>query len=58
MSKLKQQVIQALNIKTKDIQRQTELVHDSYKNSLDNVIDSNIDDIVASIINTNSCLLM
>ena len=49
--------MQALNIKVEDTLRQTELVHDPYKDSLNNVLNSNIDDIVASIININSCLL-
>lgn len=57
MSKLNWQVLWALNIKTKDIQGQAELVYDSYKDSLDNILNSIIDDIVASIINKNLCLL-
>lgn len=34
-----------------------EPVHDLYKNSLDNILDSNINDTIASIINTKPCLL-
>lgn len=34
-----------------------ESVHNFYKDSLDDVLDSNINDIVASIINMNPCLL-
>ena len=57
MSKLKRQVIQALNIKAGDTQGQTEPVHDPDKDSLDNVLNSNIDDTVASTIDTNPYLL-
>lgn len=34
-----------------------ELVYDPYKDSLNNILDSNIDDIVISIIDINPCLL-
>ncbi len=57
MSKLKRQVMRALNIKAEDTQGQTEPVHDLYKDSLDNVLDSDINDTVASTIHTNACLL-
>ncbi len=57
LSKLKRQVMRALNIKAGDTQGQTEPVHDLYQDSLDDVLDSNIDDTVASKINTNRCLL-
>lgn len=57
MSKLKRQVMQALEIKTSDIQRQTEPNYNLYKVSLDDILDSNINDIVANISNINSCLL-
>ena len=45
--------MQALNIKVGDTPGQTEPVHDLYKDSLDDVLDSNIDDTVASKIDTN-----
>ena len=57
MSKLRQQAMCALNIKVEDILGQTEPVHDLFKNSCDDVLDSNINDIVASTINMNPCLL-
>ncbi len=57
MSKLRQPVMRALNIKAGDTQGQKEPVHDPYKDSLDDVLDSDIDDIVASTIDTNPCLL-
>ena len=57
MLKLKRQVMQALNIKVTDIPGQTEPVHDLYKNRLDDGLDSNINDIVASTIDTNPCPL-
>ena len=57
MSKLEQHVIRALNIKVGDTPELTKLVHDPYKNSLNNVLDSNIDDIVASTIDINLCPL-
>ena len=43
-SKFKRQVICALNMKEKDTQRQTEPVFDLYRDSLEDVMDSNIDD--------------
>lgn len=46
--------MQALNIKVKNIPRQTEPVYDPYKNSLNNILNSNIDNILASTINTNT----
>ena len=57
MSKLRREVMRALNIKIRDTSGQTKPVHDLYKNSLDDVLDSNINDIVASTTNTNSCSL-
>ena len=57
MSKLRRQVIRALNIKVGDISGQTEPIHNPYKDNLDNVLDSNIDDIVASTTNINPCPL-
>ena len=57
MSKIRRQVIRALNIKAGDIQRQTEPVHDPYKDSRNDILDSDIDDKVASKIDTNSCPL-
>lgn len=38
----------ALNIKQRDIQGQTKLVFNFYKNSLEDIIDSNIDKKVSS----------
>ena len=49
--------MRALNIKAEDTQEKTEPVHDSYKDSLDDILDSDINNIVASTIDTNSCLL-
>ena len=57
ISKLRRQVMRALNIKVGDILRQTKPVHNPYKDSLDEVLDSNINDIVASIIDMNLCPL-
>ena len=53
MSKLRRQVIQALNIKAEDSQGQIKTLYDPYKDSLDNVLNSSIDEKVASTINTN-----
>ena len=47
----------APNIKVEDTPGQMELVYNPYKNSLDNILDSNIHNIVASIINMNPCIL-
>ncbi len=41
-----------LNITVDNIQRQTKLIHNLYKDSLDNILDNNIDNIVAKIIYT------
>lgn len=41
--KFKQQVMRALNIKEKNIQKQIKIVFDFYKNSLKDIIYSNID---------------
>ena len=57
MSKLRQQVMRALNNKVGDTSRQTEPIHALWKNSLDDVLDSNINNIVASTIDLNPCLL-
>ena len=57
MSKLRQQVMQALNIKIRNTPGQTKLVYNSYKDSLDNVLDSYIDNTVANTIHTKSCPL-
>ena len=43
----------ALNIKIRDNQGQMELVNDLYKDSLDIVLNSDINDTMVSIINTN-----
>ena len=58
MLKLKRQVIRALNIKVGNTLGQMELVHDFYKNSLDDVLNSNINNTVASTIDMNPCPLM
>ncbi len=52
VAKLKRQVMRTLNITVGDTQGQTELIHDPYKDSLDDILDSNIDDIVAKTIHT------
>lgn len=57
MSKLKRQIMQALNIKIRDIQGQTKPIHDFYINNLDNILNYNINNIVANIININFYLL-
>ena len=49
--------MQALNIKVGDTSGQTEPIHDLYKNNLDNVLDTNINDTMVSIIDTNLCPL-
>ena len=43
---LKCYIIRALNIRVYNTQRQTKLVHDINKDSLDNILDINIDDIM------------
>lgn len=50
--------MKTLNIKTNNIQKQTELIHDLYKDNLNNMLDSNINNIVANTINTNPYLLI
>ncbi len=45
--------MRALNIKAENTQGQMEPVHDPYKDSLDDVLDIDIDDTVAGTINTN-----
>ena len=50
--KLKRQVMRALNITLGDTQRQTKSIHDQYKDSVDDILDSNVDDIVAKTIYT------
>ncbi len=52
VAKLKRQVIRALNISVRNIQGQTESIHNLYKDSLDNILDSDINDIVAKTIYT------
>lgn len=54
MLTFKRQVISALNIKIKNTQIQTKPVYDFYKNSLDNVMNNNIDEIID---NTNLYLV-
>ena len=49
--------MRALNIKVGDTQGQTEPVYNPYKDSLNNVLDSDIDNIVANTIDMNLCLL-
>ena len=46
--------MRALNIIVGDTQGQIESIHDPYKDSLDNVLDSNIDNIMAKIVHTKS----
>lgn len=46
-----------MNVKIWDTKKQTELVYNSYQDNLDSILHSNIDDIMASTINTNSCTL-
>lgn len=46
-----------LNIIVDDIQKWTEPSYDLYKNSLDNILDNNINDIMAKIVYTKSKLL-
>ena len=53
MLKLEWKVILALNIKTRNIKKQTKPVYDLYKDSLDIALDSNINDLMANTINTN-----
>ena len=47
----------ALNIKVEDTSGQTELIHNPYKDSLDDVLDGDINDTAASTIDTNPWLL-
>ncbi len=49
--------MRVLNIKARDTQGQSEPVHDLYKDNLDDVLDSDIDDTGVSTINKNSCML-
>ncbi len=44
--------MRALNITVEDTQGQTEPIHDPYKDNLDNILDSNIDNIMAKTIHT------
>ncbi len=44
--------MRALNITVEDTQGQTESIHDPYKDSRDDILDSDIDDIVAKTIHT------
>lgn len=50
--------MRTLNVKIKNTQGQIKLIHNFYKNSLDDILDSNIDNVVASTINTNLSLLI
>ena len=47
---LKCYVIRAFNIRVYNTQRQTKSVHDINKDSLDNILDINIDDIMIKIV--------
>ena len=47
----------AVNIKVGDTQGQTEPVYNPYKDSLDDFLDSNINDTMSSRIDTNLCQL-
>ena len=49
--------MRTLNIIVSNIQGQTKPVYNLYKNNLDNILDSNIDSIVAKIAHTKSGLL-
>ncbi len=44
--------MRTLNIIIGDTQRQTKPIHNPYKDSLDNILDSNIDNIVAKTVHT------
>lgn len=57
MSKLRRQVMQAVNIKVEDTQGQTKPIYDLYKDSLDDVLNNNINDTMARIIDMNPCPL-
>lgn len=46
--------MRGFNIKVGDTRRQLKVVYDLYKDSLDNIIDNNIYDIVAKIVYTKS----
>lgn len=50
--------MQALNIKIRNIQEQTESINNFYKDNLDNILNSNNNDIVANIINTKLYQIM
>ncbi len=52
VAKLKQQVMRTLNIMVGDTQEQTKAIHNLYKKRLDDILDSNIDNIVAKTIHT------
>lgn len=54
MSKLKQQVIQALNIIIRNTQRQTKPIYNHYKDSLNNILNNNINNTIANTINITS----
>lgn len=50
--------MQNLNIKVKDIyKREIKLIYDFYKNNLNDILNSNIDNSVINIININAYLL-
>lgn len=52
ITKLKYQVMRVFNIKVGNTQGQTKLVHNPYKDSLNNILDSNIEDIGPKIVYT------
>ncbi len=52
VAKLKRQIMRALNITIRDTQGQTKPVDNPYKDSLDNILDSDINDIVAKTVYT------
>ncbi len=49
--------MRTLNIIVGDTKEQTKLIHNLYKDNLDDILDSNIDNIVAKTIHTKSELL-
>lgn len=57
ITKLKWQVICIFNIIVGDTQKQVKLVYNLYKDSLDNILNSNIDNIMAKTIHTKPRML-
>lgn len=53
IAKLKWQVLRALNITVNSTQGQTKPIHNPYKDSLDNILDSNVDNIMAITVYIN-----